>query len=131
MNAFQSSQVFGNPVDVEAERKKVTDDVIADAISKDHPKVKDIVAEALLGLQERKHEERERSIKDNFAMERQVQEFKFRLETKDKDLNKMQSELSASHRKTEQALCKQKLAHEEAIQQIKEEMNAYIEKLQS
>jgi len=50
MNAFGTSQPLQSAPDMEAERKKLTAELIANEISKDHPKVKDIVADALLGL---------------------------------------------------------------------------------
>jgi len=40
---------------MEAERKKLTGELIAEAITRDHPKVKDIVAEACSNLQEKMH----------------------------------------------------------------------------
>ena len=42
-------------IDIELERQKLTDDLIAERITKDHPKVKDIVSESCLNLQEKAH----------------------------------------------------------------------------
>ena len=56
MNAFGSSQPVSSPLNLEAERQKLTAELIANEITKNHPKVKDIVAEALLALQDRMHE---------------------------------------------------------------------------
>jgi|FrelakmetLWP11LW_1041352.scaffolds.fasta_scaffold177112_1 hypothetical protein len=72
MNAFGSSQSKSSPLNVEEERKKLTAELIANEITKNHPKVKDIVAEALLALQDRMHEQREQAIKDIHQMEKQV-----------------------------------------------------------
>ena len=69
MTAFQSSAAVPN-VDVEEERQKITSELVAEAICKDHPKVKDIVAEACSNLQERMHQQREQHIKDVFAVEK-------------------------------------------------------------
>ena len=49
MNAFQNSSM--GPSDAEAEKNLViTDEMIAERITENHPKVKDIVAEACLNL---------------------------------------------------------------------------------
>ena len=45
--------------DVEAERLKLSNELIAEAITEKHPKVKDIVAEACSNLQENMHRQRE------------------------------------------------------------------------
>jgi glycerate kinase len=42
--------------DVEAERKKLSIELIAEAITKEHPKVKDLIAEACSNLQEKMHQ---------------------------------------------------------------------------
>ena len=57
-------------IDVDEERRKVTAELVAERITKEHPKVKDIVAEALLRLQERMHEQKEISIRDIHEMEK-------------------------------------------------------------
>ena len=58
MNAFQNQSM--GPNEVEAEKQLViTDELIAERITKNHPKVKDIVAEACLNLQERMHSQKE------------------------------------------------------------------------
>ena len=54
MNAFGSGSQ-PNSLDIEAERKKLTAELIAEAITRDHPKVKDIVTEACSNLQEKMH----------------------------------------------------------------------------
>ena len=64
MNAFGSSQPVSSPLSQEAERQKVTAELIANEIIKNHPKVKDIVAEALLDLHDRMHKQHEQAIKD-------------------------------------------------------------------
>lgn len=50
MNAFQSSAGQVSTIDIEEERKKITSQVINEAITKDHPKVKDIIAETIQNL---------------------------------------------------------------------------------
>ena len=103
MQAFQSSsQPFA--VELEAERKKVTQELIADAITKDHPKVKDIVAEACSSLQEKMHGQREQHLREVFAVEKQVQELQFRLQSRDKELEGLRHELSTALRKQEQTV---------------------------
>ena len=64
MNAFGSPQPVSSPLSQEAERQKVTAELIANEIIKNHPKVKDIVAEALLDPHDRMHEQHEQAIKD-------------------------------------------------------------------
>ena len=49
MSAFGAGQVQPS-LDMDEERRKLTDDLVAERITNEHPKVKDIVAEALLGL---------------------------------------------------------------------------------
>lgn len=71
MSAFGAGQT-ASPLDVEEERRKLTAELIAEQITKEHPKVKDIVAEALLSLQERMHEHKERSMREMHAMEKEV-----------------------------------------------------------
>ena len=72
MNAFQSSSTAQNTVDIEEERKKVTAELVDEAITKDHPKVKDIVAEACSSLQERMHLQKEASMRETFEVEKLV-----------------------------------------------------------
>ena len=58
MNAFQNSSM--SPSDADNEKNLViTDEMIAERITENHPKVKDIVAEACLNLQERMHSQKE------------------------------------------------------------------------
>ena len=64
MNAFGSPKPVSSPLSQEDERQKVTAELIANEIIKNHPKVKDIVAEALLDLHDRMHEQHEQAIKD-------------------------------------------------------------------
>ena len=55
MQAFSSGQPQTQSFDFEAERRKLTAEVLAESITKDHPKVKDIVAEACSQMQEKMH----------------------------------------------------------------------------
>ena len=73
MLAFQSSvQPATSQIDIEKERQSITTELIAEQITKEHPKIKDIVSEACLALQERMHIQREQSIKDVFEVEKRV-----------------------------------------------------------
>lgn len=91
MTAFQT----GGPatVDVDAERKKITEELVAAAITRNHPKVKDIVAEASSSLLEKMHLQREQGLKEVFKVEKKAQELSFRLQNKDRELESAQNEL--------------------------------------
>ena len=58
MNAFQHSSMGPSEAAVE-KNNVITDELIAESITKNHPKVKDIVAEACLTLQDRMHSQKE------------------------------------------------------------------------
>lgn len=56
IKAFEhSAKPAASQLDIEAERLKLTDELISQQITTEHPKVKDLISEACLQLQDRMH----------------------------------------------------------------------------
>ena len=77
------------------------------------------------------HFQREQGIKDVFEIEKKVQQLQFKLETKDKELTGALNELNAAQRNKESAITLLKKSHELELENMREELNSKIEKLQT
>ena len=119
MNAFETQNSYMQE-DREQTQKRA-EEIVLKSLTEDHPKVKDLIQQATLELQEKMHKMREAQIKEQFRYEQQIQEFKYNTGSTQKDMIQKLEDLEKQLRDRDKLISNLKDLHKEQVATMKEE----------